>query len=261
MVRLLADGALRYLSVTLSIALADATSKYHANQSKPRSPKAHGRRPGGVIDLLERIFTHVAGVRALIAALAECAGSLSPEESACIARARDRRRREFIAGRVLAKKTLAGLGKICDSLPAHELRHPKWPEGYIGSISHSRTLVTAVVARTPQLAGLGIDVERARSVTPDLHRSLFTASERTLIDREAANDVATVLFSCKESVYKAVFPRFREFLEFGDVELAIDGSGFSAVCAATKSSAAAIRQGQGFITEYAGHVVSLFTIR
>lgn len=36
MVRLLADGALRYLSVTLSIALPDATSKYHANQSKAR---------------------------------------------------------------------------------------------------------------------------------------------------------------------------------------------------------------------------------
>ena len=210
---------------------------------------------------MERIFTHVAGVRALIAELAECAGSVSPEESAYIARARDKRRREFIAGRVLAKKTLAGLGEICDSIPAHELRYPRWPEGYIGSISHTRALVTAVVARMSRFAGLGIDVERARSVTPDLHRSLFTGSERMLIDREAADDVATILFSCKESIYKAVFPRFREFLEFGDVELIIDGSEFSAVCAATTISAEAIQQGQGFIAEYAGHVVSLFTIQ
>jgi 4'-phosphopantetheinyl transferase EntD len=210
---------------------------------------------------VNRIFQSVASVRASIARVQEGSAQLSSEEAALVSAAREKRRLEFTAGRSLAKRTLAELGEACTSIPAHRLRYPLWPDGYVGSISHSNTLAAVAVARETDVAALGIDVEVRGSVTDNLHRVLFTDAERAALTQSACVGHDTVLFSCKESVYKAVFPLFHESLEFTDVEIALQGTRFTASCATGKRSRRLVAAGEGFVSEAEGHVVTLFRIR
>ena len=83
------------------------------------------------------------------------------------------------------------------------------------------------------IPGIGLDIEAARSLDQHLIESVLTVEEGR---NYAPDDVdPTVLFSCKEAVYKAVYPRFREFLEFHDVEIDFRGADFLATLQAGKS--------------------------
>jgi 4'-phosphopantetheinyl transferase EntD len=143
---------------------------------------------------------------------------LAPEEAALVARAVERRRRDFTAGRACARVGLAALGFPARAVGARPERDPTWPVEAVGSITHTAGWVAAVVARSDAFAGLGIDAEAA------------TPLDDALIDRvcrpgEPTEPLAAkTLFCAKEAVYKAVFPSTRVFLEFHDVEVRF-GSG------------------------------------
>jgi hypothetical protein len=62
-----------------------------------------------------------------------------------IARAVARRRDEFTTGRRLAHEALARLGCVAASLPPDRDRVPRWPESFVGTISHSGSLCAALV--------------------------------------------------------------------------------------------------------------------
>jgi enterobactin synthetase component D len=52
---------------------------------------------------------------------------------------------------------------------------------------------------------------------------VLTADERAVLRRGPDADLmATVVFSAKESVYKAVYPRVRRILEFHEVHIDLD---------------------------------------
>jgi 4'-phosphopantetheinyl transferase EntD len=149
---------------------------------------------------------------------------LLPEEAAPVARAVDRRRREFAAGRACARRALAGLGFEPGPIPSGRDRAPVWPAGVIGSITHCPGYCAAAVARLGDLLGLGIDAEVNRPLPQGVGEIVCT--ERELAWSEAQDCDAmpwrTVIFSAKESVYKAWQPLTGEWLGYLDAELSID---------------------------------------
>ena len=145
-----------------------------------------------------------------------------PEERDALARATAARRREFATGRDCARRALARLGASPVALPPDADGLPRWPPGFTGSISHGGGLCCAAVARTSDVAALGIDVERIVPFEPSLARRVCRADERARIVRMPGLDGywPNLVFSAKEAVYKCLSPRFGCFLEFEDVGLA-----------------------------------------
>ena len=166
-----------------------------------------------------------AGVLVRSAAVHDATGALAPAERQLVARAIAKRQHEFATGRALARALLAELGVRDFALLADTDRAPLWPDGVIGSLSHARGLAAAAVARRGALAALGIDVEDASAVRPELWRRVLRPDEERWLRAQPGADqlaLAAVFFSAKEAVYKAQFPLTRARLGFQDVGLELD---------------------------------------
>ena len=147
---------------------------------------------------------------------------------ASLERAIDKRRREYLAGRISARRALSdllGTAVAEGDVAADDDDVPLWPEGVVGSISHGAGFGFAAVASASRCRGLGVDVERVVSA-----RQASRLGPRVLTDRElhlrwgengdlTREEMFTLAFSAKESVYKALFPIHRRVLGFSDVEL------------------------------------------
>ena len=163
-------------------------------------------------------------------ATAVAAGMIGPatafdeSERTAIACAVAKRRNEFLTGRELARRALDGLGCPAAPIPVGDMRMPVWPEGYVGSISHSGGLCVAHVGRSGDLAGIGIDIELVGALGLHLVSQACSPEEWAAAecDRRSDIDPGTLCFSAKESVYKAYFPLTRVFLDHADVRLQID---------------------------------------
>jgi 4'-phosphopantetheinyl transferase EntD len=209
---------------------------------------------------IERPFSSIPGVCTLCSPIAETPAPLHESEQAHVSRAVPKRIREFAAGRALARVALRDLGVDAGPIQSSPERYPLWPEGVVGSISHSDRLVAVALSRSSVYRSIGIDVEREAAVPASIIRMIITPAERAAITSDDPVEAATVLFSCKESLYKAIYPCTHEFLDFHDVEIRVSGRQFAAECSAGKESAALIQRGRGFIEYRNGHVVSLFLL-
>jgi enterobactin synthetase component D len=99
-------------------------------------------------------------------------------EKEAIARAVARRRDEFTTGRCLAREALARLGCVAASLSPDRDRVPRWPEGFVGTISHSGSLCVALVGRARDLFGIGIDIEETIRMQPGLASLIVSGALR-----------------------------------------------------------------------------------
>jgi len=157
-------------------------------------------------------------------------GLLEPEEQA-VAGAVARRIDQFTAGRVCARRALARLG-VDPQIPilAGEDRVPIWPDGFVGSITHTDSWCAAAVARASEVRGIGIDLEPATPLKESLVTRICTSTERQwLSDASEPGLLAKVIFSAKEAVYKCQYPLTREFLGFHAVTLHLGDGLFTAV--------------------------------
>ncbi len=167
------------------------------------------------------------GVSVLSSPVLDTLDGLHPSERACVDRAVAKRQHEFATGRLLARRLLARLGAPDFALLAGSDRAPIWPPGVIGSISHSHGLCVVVVSPRGALAGLGVDVEEAGAVHPELWRRVLRPEEESwLRSRPFAEQrrLAAVFFSAKEALYKAQYPITRARLGFHDVSLELETS-------------------------------------
>ncbi|EAR23272.1 phosphopantetheinyl transferase PptA, putative [Nitrococcus mobilis Nb-231] len=96
-----------------------------------------------------------------------------------------------------------------------------WPDGIVGSISHTDSLCVSVVAAEDRFHAVGIDLEQNSRVTPELFSMLFTQRELAVLDRLALekrfNFIPTLAFSAKEAFYKFCSPE--KYFDFLDVEI------------------------------------------
>jgi 4'-phosphopantetheinyl transferase EntD len=84
---------------------------------------------------------------------------LYDEEMAEITGASQTRRVEFLTGRLYARKALVSLGVVDHPLRVGSGHQPMWPEGIVGSISHSATWCVVVAARDSLISNIGVHVQ------------------------------------------------------------------------------------------------------
>lgn len=110
------------------------------------------------------------------------------------------RRRDFLAGRRAARRALALAG-----LPPGEIladgRRPVFPEGCVGTISHSGGLAVALAAPASRFRSLGCDLE-TRGLPLEAAHLVLCEDERAWV----AGSVRRLLFafSAKEAAFKAL---------------------------------------------------------
>lgn len=144
-------------------------------------------------------------------------------------RAVDDRRAAFRAGRAAGHDALASMG--CDDGPilVGLQREPVWPMGVVGSISHAWGVGVALVAPAGSTDGVGIDVEAIRPA-PELYDQVPRPEERSwldaIVDVRERDAAVLELFSAKESIFKAFFPRVGELFGFEAASLVRSPSGF-----------------------------------
>ncbi|MGH3730244.1 MAG: 4'-phosphopantetheinyl transferase family protein [Micromonosporaceae bacterium] len=151
---------------------------------------------------------------------------LLPAEAVLVAGAVDKRRREFTTGRHLARQALSGLGYGSSPLLSGPRREPCWPAGVVGSITHCDGYRAAVVAGTDRLATVGIDAEPDEALPPGVLDMVAGAAEREMLhglrERFPGTSWDRLLFSIKESVYKAWFPLAGRWLGFEEALVTVD---------------------------------------
>jgi enterobactin synthetase component D len=134
-----------------------------------------------------------------------------------------RRRAELLAGRWCAAEAMAELTGERLPVGVNEDRSPAWPPGLVGSITHAEGYAAAVVARSSEVLGLGLDTERilTNKAWEGIAGSVMLPEERALqaSRRLAPNEFGTLIFSAKESAYKCLFPHAGRVLEFHEVRI------------------------------------------
>jgi 4'-phosphopantetheinyl transferase EntD len=149
-----------------------------------------------------------------------------PGEEDLVARAVEGRRREFVTARRCAREALGKLGHPPAPIRPGPKREPIWPAGVAGSITHCTGYRAAAVAPVTVLAGIGIDAEPHGPLPEGVEAAVTVPGEPEMLARLAVLAPAThwdrLLFSAKESVYKAWFPLARRWLGFEDARLTID---------------------------------------
>jgi 4'-phosphopantetheinyl transferase EntD len=148
--------------------------------------------------------------------------SLMPEESACLGRAVPKRQQEFAAGRLCARRALSAWGQGEAAIRVGAEREPLWPQGFVGSITHTAGLAAAAVAPAELCRGLGIDVERSAELGVHLWPAICVRREIDWLESLPAavrTPAAAVVFAAKEAFYKAQFPTTRQRVGFHDVAI------------------------------------------
>ncbi len=132
--------------------------------------------------------------------------------------ARRKRQVEFLAGRYCAKKALQQLRSDNHRVGINADQLPRWPTGYVGSISHSSGLAIAAVGATSVFSSIGIDVEKQVSSTAaaNLSDAILMPKDQRLNAEQQLPDAFffTLVFSAKESLYKLLYPEVKRFFGF-----------------------------------------------
>ncbi|MCK2241247.1 MULTISPECIES: 4'-phosphopantetheinyl transferase superfamily protein [unclassified Crossiella] len=153
---------------------------------------------------------------------------LFPEEEALLGRSVEKRRREFTTVRHCARRALAELGRPAVPLLRGERGAPIWPAGIVGSMTHCDGYRAAAVAEDRAVQTIGIDAEPHAPLPEGVLDAVSLPAERdwlsALSRREPGVHWDRLLFSAKESVYKAWFPLARRWLGFEEARLTVDPS-------------------------------------
>jgi enterobactin synthetase component D / holo-[acyl-carrier protein] synthase len=155
--------------------------------------------------------------------------ALLPQEAAIVERASDKRRREFTAGRECARIALGKLGVAPAPILIGERGAPRWPQGIVGSITHCDGYRAAAVAYADDVAAIGLDAEPDDPLPRGVLDVISLPAERARLAALAGEWPAVcwdrLLFSAKESVYKAWFPLTGRWLGFEDADVTITPAG------------------------------------
>jgi 4'-phosphopantetheinyl transferase EntD len=144
-----------------------------------------------------------------------------PQEESLIARAVDKRRREFTSARHCARVALDKLGMDPAPILKGERGVPLFPRGVVGSLTHCDGYRGAVLAHSMQVRSVGIDAEPHGPLPDGVLDAVSLPEERSAIAAAAAGVVHwdRILFSAKEATYKAWFPVTGRWLGFEDAHI------------------------------------------
>jgi phosphopantetheinyl transferase len=158
-----------------------------------------------------------------------CDTYLHPEEQRYLAAATDKRRIEFSTVRYCVEKALHSYELKRPPMVPDDCGAPQWPKGIVGSMTHRVGYCAAVVAPRCLVPAIGVDAEVNASLPVRVTDKVALKTEKRLVSelRTERPNVAfdRLLFSIKESVYKAWFPLKRRRIAFRDILVEIDSNG------------------------------------
>ena len=147
---------------------------------------------------------------------------LYPEEASHVRQAIAKRVGEFAAGRLCARQALAQFGIVDFPLAVGSDRRPQWPEGVVGSITHTHGFGGAVVAPRERYRGIGVDAEVIGRVKPALWEKICTPQEIAWLEQLGGREqerLGALIFSAKEAFYKCQYGLTGSWVGFQDVML------------------------------------------
>lgn len=136
-------------------------------------------------------------------------------------RAVPKRRCEYLAGRVLFRQLLQQHNQPAWPLLNTPAGAPLWPPGYTGSVSHSDGTAICCLCPTGVYKAVGIDIETILNTKTgtDIEQLILQPAEQPLLRQLtdiADTELLTIVFSAKESLYKALYPQVQRFFGFDD---------------------------------------------
>ena len=138
------------------------------------------------------------------------------------------RKEHYRSGRICAGEVLSKLGTLGQPvLRDPQTREPLWPEGISGAITHSGNWAAAAAGKTSDVLGIGIDLEDLeRQVDSRISRHVCIPEEQKWLQECGEEDCLEqnlkIIFSAKESIFKAFFPYTRTYLHFHDARILME---------------------------------------
>lgn len=177
----------------------------------------------------------------------------------------DKRRAEYLAGRILAKRLLLApaVGDWHVGFDHH--RCPLWPNGIVGSISHSNRIATCAIAKSTQVSGIGIDIEQrvGRDSFMAIRQLAFIPEEWQRLTESHISPylAATIGFSAKESLFKALYPSVGRYFDFSDAHIShFDANNRILEMVLSSSLGAGFPIGRKFIAQFSVQEPMVMTI-
>lgn len=150
---------------------------------------------------------------------------LMGDEVLAIEQVSAKRAREFAAGRAAARSAMDQLGHVARPVLHGDDRAPIWPAGLAGSITHTDHDALAVVTDDPDILALGLDMEPATALEPNLWSVICTQNDLLWLaglGPTQRGNFARLVFSAKEAVYKAQYQISRCLIDFHALDLTPD---------------------------------------
>ena len=148
------------------------------------------------------------------------------DEWQLVANASLKRQREFTCGRYYAHQLLIAAGYGDCFVDRDDKGCPIWPDGVIGSISHTNDYCVAVLSANTATAALGVDLEECGRMKESLWPRLFTDQEiqqiRAVRSPAESMRLAAIIFSAKEAFYKCDYPLNGRSYDFREVEVTVN---------------------------------------
>lgn len=130
---------------------------------------------------------------------------------------------EYLAGRLCAQQALLQLGIRDVQTGSGKNRAPLWPAGVHGTITHSHDLAMAMVARSDSCLGIGVDIEHFLTPQQEFELQGTVLHPLELLQFAALKHQIqcplTLIFSAKESIFKALYPLVNQYFDFKAVAL------------------------------------------
>lgn len=191
------------------------------------------------------------------ARLADRAHLLFDEERAELSRMAPKRQVSFSSGRWCAHQAQRQLGLTPQPI-GRVGRVPVWPQKLCGSITHSKEIAVAAVSLERHI---GVDLEQLGRLHAGLHNTLFTAREKATLSQYGQHADA-IMFSAKESGYKAIYPLGRQFIGFHEAEINLNQTQqtFSIDYIGAHGPNKALNKGRGYWQIADAHILTLFVI-
>lgn len=140
-----------------------------------------------------------------------------------INRAVNKRQAEYLAGRYCAQQALAKHGFSSCAISSGRHRNPIWPPKITGSITHTANTALAAVGCNNDFGYIGIDTENilSCSVAQEVSPTIINEIERRRLESWPMpfEKALTFVFSAKESLFKALYPKVGHYFDFTAAEV------------------------------------------
>lgn len=165
-----------------------------------------------------------------------------------------KRQAEYLASRWLVRSIAASCGIKNFILTNNPDRSPRWPTALTASLSHTGGMVFLLADPQKRLAGNDTEQWMCRHTASQISGILMDEEEEKLLAsvQLSPEQAVTLLFSLKESLYKALWPQVRQYIDFLQVRLlAIDEMHSTACLQLKQTLSQGYTQGRCFTVSYA----------